>query len=112
MQKKGNSMGNSFSPGCWDICLVAAVVVWEVPYIPGINTMLRPSFALLGCFVDECFYPWWCYGCGIVIKGYIHMGERLHMWVEARGAQHVEGILSLRQNATPQVQREIWVHGT
>ena len=33
------------------------------------------------------------------------------MRVEARGAQHVEGILALRQNAAPQVQREIWVHG-
>ena len=49
--EKGKSMGNSFSPGCWDICLVAAVVVWSVPYIPGIKTMLRPSFALLWCFV-------------------------------------------------------------
>ena len=56
--EKGNSMGNSFSPGCRDVCLVAAVVVWAVPYIPGINTMLRPSFALLWCFVDQCFYPW------------------------------------------------------
>ena len=50
--EKGNSMGNSFSLGCWDICLVAAVVVWSVPDIPGINTLLRPSFALLWCFVD------------------------------------------------------------
>ena len=33
------------------------------------------------------------------------------MRVEARGAQHVEGILALRQNAAPKVQREIWVHG-
>ena len=49
---KRNSMGKYFSPGCWDVCLVAAVVVWAVPYIPGINTMLSPSFALLQCFVD------------------------------------------------------------
>ena len=49
---KGNSVGNSFSPGCRDECIVAAVVVWAVPYIPGINTMLSPSFALLRCFVD------------------------------------------------------------
>ena len=33
------------------------------------------------------------------------------MRVEARCAQHVEDILALRQNATPKVQREIWVHG-
>ena len=33
------------------------------------------------------------------------------MGVEARGAQHVEGILPLRQNAAPKVQQEIWVHG-
>ena len=32
------------------------------------------------------------------------------MRVEAQGAQHVEGILALRHNAAPQVQREIWVH--
>ena len=25
--------------------------------------------------------------------------------------QHVEGILALRQNAVPKVQREIWVYG-
>ena len=54
--EKGNSMGNSFSLGFWDICLVVAVVVWAVPYIPGINTMLRPIFSLLWCFVDECFF--------------------------------------------------------
>ena len=49
---KGNSMGNSYSPSCRDICLVSAVVVWAVHYIPGINTKLRPSFALMWCFVD------------------------------------------------------------
>ena len=29
---------------------MAAVVVWAVPYIPVINTMLSPRFALLWCF--------------------------------------------------------------
>ena len=33
------------------------------------------------------------------------------MRVEARGTQHVYGILALRKNTAPQVQREIWVHG-
>ena len=33
------------------------------------------------------------------------------MRVEAGGTQHVLGILSLRQNAAPRVQRDIWVHG-
>ena len=32
------------------------------------------------------------------------------MRVEVRGVQHIWGILALRQNAAPQVQREIWVH--
>ena len=27
MREKRNSVGNSFSPGCRDVCLVAAVVV-------------------------------------------------------------------------------------
>ena len=31
--------------------------------------------------------------------------------VEAGGAQHVEGILTLRKNSVPKVQREIWFHG-
>ena len=39
------------------------------------------------------------------------MCEGLHMGVEAGGAQHVEGIFTLRQNAAPKVQREIRVHG-
>ena len=33
------------------------------------------------------------------------------MGVEAGGAQHVEGILTLRHNAASKVQWEIWVHG-
>ena len=52
MREKGNSVGNSFSPGSRDVCLVAAVVVWAVPNITSINTMLSPSFALLWCFID------------------------------------------------------------
>ena len=52
VREKGNSVGNLFSLGCRDVCLVAAVVVWEVPNIPGINTMLSSSFALLRCFID------------------------------------------------------------
>ena len=52
VQGKGNSVGNSFSPCSQDVCLVAAVVVWEVPNIPSINIMLSPSFALLWCFID------------------------------------------------------------
>ena len=34
-KEKGNSVGNSFSPGIWDVCLVAAVVVvfvWAIIY--------------------------------------------------------------------------------
>ena len=52
MRGKGNSVGDSFSPGSWDVCLVTAVVVWEVPNIPSIDTMLRPSFALLWSFIN------------------------------------------------------------
>ena len=52
MRKKGNSVGDSFSPGSWDVCLVTAVVVWAVPNIPSIDTMLGPSFALLGIFIN------------------------------------------------------------
>ena len=39
------------------------------------------------------------------------MCEGRHLGVQAGGAQHVEGILTLRYNAAPKVQREIWVHG-
>ena len=33
------------------------------------------------------------------------------MGVKAGGAQNVEGILTLWQNAAPKLQQEIWVHG-
>ena len=46
-----------------------------------------------------------------LIKRDIHVFGGWHMGVEEGGAQHVEGILTLRQNAAPKVQWEIWVHG-
>ena len=52
MREKGKSVGNSLSPGSWYVCLVTAVVVWAVPNIPSIDTMLIPSFALLGSFIN------------------------------------------------------------
>ena len=52
VREKVNSMGNFLSLGIRDVCLVVAAVVWAVPNIPSINTMLSPSFALLCCFVD------------------------------------------------------------
>ena len=104
-------MGNSFSRGSRDICLVTAVIVWAVPNIPSIDTMLSPIFALLWRFINSCFYSRWRHRRGVVIKKAIHVCEGRHMGVEARGAQHVEGILTLRRNASPKVQQEIWFHG-
>ena len=52
MREKGNSVGNSFSPGSQDVCLVTAIVVWALPNIPSIDTMLSPSFALLWSFIN------------------------------------------------------------
>ena len=52
VREKGKSVGNLFSLGSRDVCLVAAVVVWEVYNIPSINTMLSPSFALLWSFIN------------------------------------------------------------
>ena len=51
-QEKGKSVGYSFSPGSRDVCLMTAVVVWAVPNILSIDTMLSPSFALLGRFIN------------------------------------------------------------
>ena len=61
-------------------------------------------------FINECFYSGWRHGSGVVIDKAIHVCEGRHVGVEAGGAQYVEGILTLRQNAAPKVQREIWVH--
>ena len=52
MRGKGNSVGDSLSLGSRDVCLVTAVEVWAVPNIPSIDTMLSPSFALLGSFIN------------------------------------------------------------
>ena len=52
MREKGNSMGNYFFPGSWDIYLVTAVVVWAVPNITIIDAMLSPSSVLLGSFIN------------------------------------------------------------
>ena len=52
MREKGKSVGDSFSPGSRDVCIVIAVVVWEVPNIPSIDTMLSPSFLLLWSFIN------------------------------------------------------------
>ena len=52
MREKRNSVGNSFSLGSRYVCLVTAVVVWELPNIPSIDTMLSPSFALLWSFIN------------------------------------------------------------
>ena len=52
MREKGNSVGNSFSPGSRDVCLVTAVVVWAVPNIPSIDTRLSLSFALPWSFIN------------------------------------------------------------
>ena len=51
MREKVKSVGGSFSPGSWDVCLVTAVVVWAVPNIPSIDTMLSPSFELMWSFI-------------------------------------------------------------
>ena len=111
MREKGNSVGDSFSPGSRDVCLVTVVVVWAVPNISSIETILSPSFALLWSFINYCFYSRCYHGRGVVIKWAIQVCEVRHMGVEAGGAQHVEGILTLRQNTARKVQREIWVHG-
>ena len=52
MREKGNSVGNYFSPGSWDVCLVTAVVVWAVPNILSMDTTLSLSFALHGSFIN------------------------------------------------------------
>ena len=52
MREKGNSVGDLFSPGSQDVCLVTSVVVWSVPNIPSIDTMLIPSFAFLWSFIN------------------------------------------------------------
>ena len=52
VREKGNSVGDSFSPGIRDLCLVTSVVVWAVPNIPSIGTMLSPSFVLLWSFIN------------------------------------------------------------
>ena len=52
MREKGDSVGNSFSLGSQDVCLLTAVVVWAVYNIPSIDTMLSSSFALLGSFIN------------------------------------------------------------
>ena len=52
VREKINSMGNSFSPDSRGVCLMTVVVVWEVPNIPSIDTMLSPSFALLWSFIN------------------------------------------------------------
>ena len=52
IREKGNSVGDSFSPGSSDVCLVTAVWVWAVPNIPSIDTMLSASFVLLGGFMN------------------------------------------------------------
>ena len=49
---KMKQCGQFVLPGSQDICLVEAVVVWAVPNIPSINTMLIPSFALLWSFIN------------------------------------------------------------
>ena len=87
--------GDSLSPGSRDVCLVTPVVVWEVPNITSINTMLSPSFALLQSFINYHFYSRWCHGRGVVIERDIHVCEGRHVWVQAGGAQPVEGILKL-----------------
>ena len=43
MREKGNSVGDLFSPGSWDLCIVTAVLVWAVPNTPSIDTMLSPN---------------------------------------------------------------------
>ena len=75
VREKGNSVGDSFSLGSRDVCLVTSLVVWAVPNIPSIDTMLSPSFALLWSFINYFFYSRWCYGCGVVIKRAIHVCE-------------------------------------
>ena len=52
MRGKVNSVGDSFSPGSQDVCLVTEVVVWVVCNIPSIDTMLSPSFLLLWSFIN------------------------------------------------------------
>ena len=52
VREKGNSLGDLFSLGSQDVCLVTAVVVWAVPNIPSIDTMLSPSFSLRWSFIN------------------------------------------------------------
>ena len=52
LRGKGNSVGDLFSPGSRYGCLVTTVVVWAVPNIQSIDTILSPSFLLLGSFMN------------------------------------------------------------
>ena len=51
--KKRKQYGKFFLPGLLGhMSCGSGSGLGRVPYIPGINTMLRPSFALLWCFLD------------------------------------------------------------
>ena len=79
-------MGDSFSPGSRDVCLVTAVVVWAVPNIPSIDAMLSPSFALMGSFINQCSDSRRCHGRSVVSEGAIHVREGRHVVLQAGGA--------------------------
>ena len=75
---------------------MTGVVVWAVSNIPSIDAMLSPSVALLGSFINECSDSRRCHVRGVVVEGAIHVNEVIHVGVQAVGAQHVQGIFTLR----------------
>lgn len=52
-----------------------------------------------------------CQGGPIVVEHAVDVGIRRQLRVKARGAEKIEGLDGLRQEAVPQIHRKIWGDG-
>ena len=103
MREKGEGARCSLSSFCWDITSVVVVMVWRLPNVPGINTVLCQGSTLFRCFIRQCFYARWGHWSGMVVKDPIHANIDRHMGVLVGSTQHIEGILALRYKAVPKM---------
>jgi len=87
--EKRNCVGDALTPGSRDVGAIAAVVVWSMPNIPCIHTVLGPGLALLWCFVDQSLYSRRSHRRVVVVKYTVQVSICRHMWVLAGLTEHV-----------------------
>ena len=80
--------------------------------IPSGDAMGCPGLALVGCFMDDDAGTEGSQGGAVEIKSAVEVGLHGQSWIEAGGAEEVQGSSGLGEKVTPKVEWEQFVGAT